>query len=93
MKKIDMQRIELLVRGEQPDGIEEELFVVAFKSGLGGESLMLTLLQVSDIFDGLSHGDKNYFLLGYAIGQKTFQETEEEMTSNMTVNYNKKTTH
>lgn len=93
MNKIDMQRIEMLVRGEQPEGVEEELFVVAFKSGLSGESFMLTLLQVSDIFEGLTHGGKNYFCLGYALGQKTMMETEEEMTDATTHNYNKKTTH
>ena len=92
MTKINMQRIEMLVRGEQPEGMHEELFVVAFKSGLSGESLMLTLLQVSDIFEGLTHDDKNYFCLGYALGQKTFMEAEDEMPE-LPAQYNKKTTH
>ena len=92
MDKINMQRIEMLVRGEQPEGMHEELFVVAFKSGLSGESFMLTMLQISDIFEGLTHLDKNYFNLGYALGQKTYMDSEEEMVSELS-SYNKKTTH
>jgi hypothetical protein len=92
MTKINLQRIEELIRGDQPEGMYEELFVVAFKSGLGGESFMLTLLQVSDIFEELTHEDKNYFVLGYALGQKTLIDSEEQMTDAVTIKANK-TTH
>jgi len=92
IKKINIKRIELLVAGEQPEGLCEELFVVAFKSGLSGETYMLTLLQVSDIFEGLSHDEKDYFTLGYAMGQKTHLESEDELATNMGL-YTKRTTH
>ena len=93
MNKIDLQRIEMLVRGETPAGMHEELFIVAFKSGLAGESFMLTILQVSDIFEGLTKDNNRYFCLGYALGQKVFNEANEQMTDQVSTNYNKKTTH
>jgi hypothetical protein len=89
---LNIKRVEELVNGEMPQGIHEELFVVAFKSGLGGDSFMLTLLQVSDIFNGLTHKDKNYFNLGYALGQKIHLETEDDAFMELN-GYNKKTTH
>lgn len=89
---INLQRVEQLVRGDQPKGLHEELFVVAFKCGLGGESFMLALLQISDIWEDITHKDKNYFVLGYALGQKTFEESEEVTNMNL-ANYNNKTSH
>lgn len=86
---INLRRLELLIRGEQPKGLHEELFVLAYKAGIGEELLMLTLLQVSDIFDKLTKNEVNHFLLGYSLGQKTHRESEEEMLKALTNHKNK----
>lgn len=79
MTKINLQRLEFLIRGEIPKGKHEELFVLAYKAGIGDHSLMEVLLQISDIFDELPKNEVNHFLLGYALGQKTHRESEDAM--------------
>lgn len=75
---INLGKLETLIRGERlPDSRAEELFILTYKCGLGDELLLLTLLQIRDILDSLSSDEKNFLILGFCLGQKTFRDVED----------------
>lgn len=75
---INLAELETLIRGERlPKDQAEELFLLAYKSGLGDELLLFTMLDLRDIFETLPSADKDFFILGYCLGQKTFRDVEE----------------
>jgi hypothetical protein len=82
-KKIDLQRLESLIQGSMPIDKAEELFILMYKHGIGDSQLMDGLLQISDILEDLEKDEINHLLLGYALGQKTYRECEDELVSNV----------
>lgn len=77
--EINLAKIEELIRGERLAADRaEELFLLAYKSGIANELLLFCILQVKDIFEGLPSEEKDFFILGYCLGQKTFRDVEEE---------------
>ena len=84
--KIDLQRLEFLIRGDEPKGLNEELFILSYKSGLSGELLMNAVLQVSGQFEDYDQNEINHFMVGYCLGQKTYFESEEQMLKEANIN-------
>lgn len=89
--KVDIARIEQLIAGEMPVGLNEELFVLGCKMGISGEKLKELLYQVSKEYHTFSHEAKDYLFLGYMLGQDIFAEANER-TQNVIVDP-KNTTH
>jgi hypothetical protein len=82
---INLANLEILIRGERmPANRAEELFLMAYKAGLGDELLLFTLIGLRDIFEGLSGSEKDFFVLGYCLGQKTFRDVEDSSFENLT---------
>lgn len=76
---INLAALQELIRGDRlASNRSEELFLLAYKSGIGDELLLYTVLQLKDIFEGLPSEEKDFFILGYCLGQKTFRDVEEE---------------
>jgi hypothetical protein len=69
-----------LIAGGIPQDRAEELFILGYKYGLGSELLIYALLSISDIIEGLEIKELQYFTCGYALGQKTWDDAEEETT-------------
>lgn len=86
--EINLTDLETLIRGERlPINRAEELFIRAYKAGLSDELLIFTLLELRDIFEGLESNEKDYFILGFCLGQKHLKDAEddgENFTNNKT---------
>ena len=77
--KIDLMRLDALIKGEMPTTAAEEYFVLAYTAGLQGDLLLQTQLGIVDQLDYITLNDFHYFVLGYAMGQRDLNDVEEEM--------------
>lgn len=78
--KIQLAKLEILIRGDRlPDDLAEEVFILGYKHGLNGDLFMLLMFQLKDMFDTEEFNVYVYkmLLLGYSMGQKTFDEVNE----------------
>lgn len=76
--EINLAKLEVLIRGERlPNDRAEELFIRAYKAGIGDELLLFTMLELRDIFEGLESTEKDFFILGFCLGQKQFRDVED----------------
>lgn len=75
---INLKELEELIQGNRlPINRAEELFILAYKAGIGDELLLFTMLDLRDIFETLESGEKDFFVLGFCLGQKHFRDVEE----------------
>ncbi len=91
-KLINLASLEVLIRGDRlPVDLSEEVFIVAYKSGLSGDKLMNLMFQIKDEVDEFDLHDHKMLELGYSMGQKDYLAVLE--ASENTVLDNPNATH
>jgi hypothetical protein len=79
---INLASLEILVRGDRlPEGLSEEVFLVAYKYGLEGTRMMPLMFQLKDDVDSFELFDWKMLTLGYSMGQKAHADVMEATTS------------
>lgn len=77
-EEIKIASLEILIRGDRlPDGLAEEVFIVAYKFGLEGSNLMPLMFQLKDDVDSFTLFDWKLLTLGYSMGQKAHADVME----------------
>lgn len=82
---IDLQRVDELISGvSEPQNSAEELFILAYNSGISEELFFHCMLSLGNSLDKLTLEEIHYFMLGYAMGQadKLTNELDELLENN-----------
>jgi hypothetical protein len=75
---INLGRLEKLILGNViPENKSEESFILAYKYGLEGDLFLNLIFQLKDLLDSFNEEERNHLMLGYALGQKDYQEVLE----------------
>lgn len=77
--KVDMARLEMLIRGAEPEGIDEIVFVRCYAGSIMNERLIeiaTDLASKIDINDLTTH-EWQYLFLGLVMGDKDYRDSIE----------------
>lgn len=75
--RVNMERIQALCDGtEDPVNNAEKSFVIAYERSILGDSLYNVYKRFPMEYETLTEHEKDYFTLGYALGQLVFLDNE-----------------
>jgi len=68
-----IERFQEIISGTRsPQNKEEDIFVVAYNTGMTGEGIFDIYVSIEET--GLTLNEINIFVMGYALGQRSFEE-------------------
>lgn len=75
--EIDIARLELLIRGAEPEGINEVAFVICYAGGIMNEPIINIATSLRDRLDidKLDTTEWKYLFLGLVMGDKDFRDS------------------
>ncbi len=92
--KIDLSRLQELINGDgTPANKKEELFVLGYSFGINGQLFITALNQVVDEWETFEWEETTFFVFGYAMGQRTLEESDGAAVEDTLEKTNKKTFH